>query len=231
MTQFTDKNLAIVIPAMNEAPSVGKVVTELREKTDLMVIVIDDASTDATAQLASEAGAVVLSLASNLGAWRATQTGIRYALSQGIDAVITCDADGQHPVTAILDVLAYPRQAEQCLVGACPARASGMRRLAWHLFNQITRLHIHDLTSGLRLYSKRAMTLLATPAASLFEYQDVGVLLLLRRQGITITEVPVNMQQRQNGMSRIFSSWLTVVKYMLYTLTLSITKLGKSKGM
>ena len=85
-----------LIPAHNEEATVGIIVAQVRELWNYPVVVIDDCSSDATAQAARNAGATVLPLTLQLGAWGAIQTGLRYALRQGYRTAITLDADGQH---------------------------------------------------------------------------------------------------------------------------------------
>ena len=70
----------VLIPAHNEAATVGAIVAQIRALWGCPVVVIDDCSTDRTAQVARTAGAVVLPLTLQLGAWGAIQTGLRYAL-------------------------------------------------------------------------------------------------------------------------------------------------------
>ena len=89
------QDVLVVVPARDEEDTVGSVVRRAR-KLGLDVVVIDDARSDRTAERAREAGAVVLSAPFNLGAWIATQTGIRYALSRNYAFAVTLDADGQH---------------------------------------------------------------------------------------------------------------------------------------
>lgn len=189
-------------------------------------MVIDDCSTDNTAQVARAAGAIVLPLRIQLGAWGAVQTGLRYALRQGYRTAITLDADGQHDPKAIGPLLqALGAYQADAVIGAFPERASRARRIAWAYFRRLTGLEIEDITSGLRAYRHSAMTLLAAPSASLLDYQDVGVLLLLRRQGLRVIETPVTMRTRTTGVSRIFRSWWAVGKYMLQTSLLSLAQL------
>jgi hypothetical protein len=114
------------------------------------------------------------------------------------------------------------------VIGAHPARVSRARRLAWRWFRLLTRFGIEDITSGFRAYNHRAMHLLAGPEASLLDYQDVGVLLLLSRRGYRISEVQVPMQARRNGRSRVFSSWLIVARYMLQTSVLCLARIGRN---
>ena len=87
-------------------------------------------------------------------------------------------------------------------------------------------LELEDITSGFRAYNPAAMIALASREASLLDYQDVGVLLILRRKGLRIVEAPVAMQPRAAGASRIFRSWWVVGKYMLQTSLLCIARVG-----
>src|SRR4030042_2259155 len=117
------------------------------------VIVINDASTDQTADRAAAAGARVLNLLVNLGAWGATQTGIRFALKKGYRQVITMDADGQHLSSAIPHLLA-PIDAGNAdvVIGSCTERGSHARKIAWRFFRGLTGVEIEDLKMGLRAY-------------------------------------------------------------------------------
>lgn len=217
----------VVIPAFNEAATVAQVVAGVRRHLHLDVAVVDDASSDATAAAARAAGARVISLAHNLGAWGATQTGLRYALSRGYTTVITLDADGQHAAAPVLPLLqAIQRDAADVAIGAWPQRGSAGRRMAWRFFQLITGLSIDDLTSGLRAYSLPAIRLLASERATLLDYQDVGVLYLLRQHGLNIVEIPSAMVPRSNGKSRIFRSWGVVTQYLLHTTILAIANIG-----
>lgn len=211
----------VVIPAKNEALTIAEVVAEVREQ-GFAVVVIDDASTDQTAVLARQAGAEVVSLLFTIGAWNAMQTGFRYALKKGYRYCVTLDADGQHPADALPALL---KAADDCdvVIGAFPQRADLSRQLAWKLFKKLSGIDIHDVTSGLRLYNKTAMLLLAARKATLIDFQDIGVLLLIQAHGLRIRETPVHMRKRQDR-SRIFYSWQRVLYYMAYTLLLSLSK-------
>ncbi|GEA09541.1 glycosyl transferase family 2 [Alteromonas sp. KUL42] len=226
MNVIRDKHLAIIIPAMNESRTIAGVIQRIQEKFDCVIIVVDDASQDDTANIAKRYGAVVLPHTINLGAWRATQTGIRYALKKGMHRVITCDADGQHPVDALVRLVEQAPSDNDCTVGACTSRGSIGRHVAWRVFKRISGVDVSDLTSGLRLYSRPAMRVLASYQATMFEYQDVGVLLMLKKLRMKCSEIEVVMERREDGISRIFNSWFAVLKYLLYTLILSVTKMG-----
>jgi hypothetical protein len=109
-------------------------------------------------------------------------------------------------------------------IGACTARGSKPRRLAWYLLQRVTGLTLEDLTSGFRVYNREAIELLASRDATLLEYQDIGVLCLLQDQGLRIQEVDVAMRLRQTGQSKVFYSWLAVGYYMAHSMILGMSK-------
>ncbi len=213
----------IVVPARDEAATIAQVVRALVAAGWQHIFVIDDHSSDGTGELARQAGAVVARPVLPLGAWGGMQMGIRYALEHGFAWVITMDADGQHEVQEIPALMAASTHAD-VVVGAHIERASRMRRVAWHWFRAIAGFELRDLTSGFRLYNRQAIEALAASEATLLDYQDVGVLLLLRKAGLHITEVPVSMNLRQVGRSRIFYSWFSVARYMVTTTLLCLAR-------
>lgn len=218
----------IVIPARNEAATIATVVQSALQQGWQHILVINDNSTDTTGLLAQQAGAQVIRPTLPTGAWGAMQLGLRYALAQGFHAVITLDADGQHEVLELPKLLSQAAHGD-VIIGAHPQRISPMRQLAWRWFKLITGLDVQDLTSGFRYYNKNAMQLLASGEATLLDYQDVGVLLMARRAGLRIQEVPVQMHARVSGHSRIFSSWLQVTRYMLATTVLCMSRWRTTK--
>jgi len=226
-----ESNPAVLIPAWNEEATIADVVGKVRETGFCNVIVINDASADRTAERAAAAGATVLSLPVNLGAWGAMQTGIRYALRKGYQQVVTMDADGQHLSSAIPHLLA-PITAGNAdmVIGSCTERGSHARKMAWRFFRGMTGLEIEDLTSGFRAYDLPAMKVLASEKATLLEYQDIGVLLLLMHSSLRIQEVQVPMQVRLSGSSKVFSSWFKVAEYLLLNLILCSSHLIKMKS-
>lgn len=222
----------VIIPAHNEAEDIAFVIGEINQHSNFPVVVVDDASSDDTIQVARQAGAVVIPLAVQLGAWGATQTGLRYALKNNYHYAITMDADGQH-LAESLPALLQPiidKQAD-VTIGACTRRGSVLRKIAWTLMKRVSGIRLEDLTSGFRVYDRRAIRRLAAWQATLLEYQDVGVLAMLQSAGITIKDVEVEMLQRRHGISRVFYSWGSVIYYMSYTLLLSFTKRGMKHEM
>ncbi len=219
---------AIIIPAYNEEQSIAEVIAGIRSQSADEIIVVNDASEDKTEEIALGSGATVINLCTNLGAWGAMQAGIRYAREKGYKEVLTMDADGQHlPETIALLKKTTPEA--DVVIGSCVSRASSLRKIAWHYFRLVANLPIEDLTSGLRLYRGQALDVLIARRATLLDYQDVGLLLLLRAEGLNIVEVNVPMALRVGGKSRIFSSWLRVLSYMATTSLICISKMLQYK--
>jgi glycosyltransferase involved in cell wall biosynthesis len=219
--------LLIVLPALNEQRTLAAVVREIKTHwPDACVLVVDDASEDQTVQVARAAGAEVLRLCLRLGAWGAAQAGLRFAEQHGYKQVVTMDADGQHHADEIVYLLAAATQTgADVVIGSAPERFSLAKRIAGRYFFWLTRLKIDDYTSGFRLYRNRAIPLACLPAASLLDYQDIGVLLLLSRAGMRLCETPTRMSERAAGMSRVFSSWFKVARYMLLTTLVCLPRL------
>jgi glycosyltransferase involved in cell wall biosynthesis len=215
------------MPAHNEAQDIGGIVSEVRRRFSYPVVVVDDASTDGTIAEARKAGARVIPLAVQLGAWGATQAGMRYALHNRFAYVITMDADGQHHPESLPALLGPIWDGEaDVVIGACTQRGSPLRKIAWRIMKRVSGLRLEDLTSGLRIYDWQAIRRLAGWQATLLEYQDVGVLAMLQASGLRIRDVNVAMAPRRHGISRVFHSWASVAYYMAYTLLLAFTKRG-----
>jgi len=153
----------VVIPAYNEGSVISFVVGEIKQ-AGYAVVVVDDGSSDATAEEARTAGAVVINHPFNLGQGAALQTGIDYALAQSAEVIVTFDADGQHRLSDI------SRLAE-ALLQECADFALGSRFLgqapnlpplrrallcAATLFTRLTTgLQVTDTHNGLRAMTRR----------------------------------------------------------------------------
>lgn len=154
----------VVIAAYREAQVISEVVNGLRERWP-NVVVVDDGSDDATAELAGEAGAFVLRHVINRGQGAALQTGIAYALRCGAEVVVTFDADGQHPSTAIDDLLA-PIASGVAEVALGSRFLGHSQRIPWMrrcliraavLFTRLsTGARVTDAHNGLRAFSRSA---------------------------------------------------------------------------
>jgi glycosyltransferase involved in cell wall biosynthesis len=205
-----------IVPAYNEAASVGDVVRSVRvTEPDFDVLVIDDGSTDRTAEVAEAAGARVLKMPFNLGIGGAVQAGFKYALENDYDYMLQVDADGQHLATEIehlrgamadnpsVDMVCGSRFLSE--EGDYPAPVS--RRTGIHLFaflvSRIIGQRVSDPTSGFRLYNRRGIALFARDYPH--DYPEVEAVVMLHFHRLRMCEVPVTMQRRGTGRSSIGS--------------------------
>ena len=215
----------VLVPARNEENTVGEVVDSILADNRYEVIVIDDASSDKTAENARQAGARVIHLPFRLGAWGAIQTGMGIALAEGYETAITMDADGQHLASELGRLTETMLKVDaDVLIGKCSSRASWYKLMAWQFFGMLTGLNFTDLTSGFRIYNQSAMKLLTTLDATMLDYQDLGVLLILSSQNRIVSEVNVDMSIRSQGKSKIFGSCLKILNYLFHSTILGICK-------
>src|SRR5688572_32991692 len=139
---MTDQRVLIIIPAMNEEESIGKVIAEVRAELPFVdILVVNDGSTDATAAVAAGAGAIVTTLPYNLGVGGAMRLGYRYADRNGYDVAIQIDADGQHDPRYVPALIAALDDAD-LVIGARYAgegdyRVRGPRRWAAVLLSMV----------------------------------------------------------------------------------------------
>ena len=203
-----------VVPAYNESSTVANVVDELREGApEFDLLVIDDGSTDETADLGERCGARVLRLPFNLGIGGAVQAGFIYAREHGYDYVAQVDADGQHDpgeLRKLVDGMHQPQPVDM----VCGSRfltsdyrypAPISRRTGIHIFafllSRIVSGPVSDPTSGFRLYNRRAIELFARDYPH--DFPEVEAVLMLHHHRLRMREVPVRMYERGGGRSSI----------------------------
>lgn len=200
-----------IVPAYNEAESVGDVVAGLRALGGVDVVVVNDGSRDDTAARAGAAGAAVLDLPINLGIGGAVQCGFLYASRGGWDVAVQVDADGQHLPGEIGKLLAPLARGEADLVlgsrfvEPTGYRAPWTRRLGILAFaslvSAVTGQRLRDTTSGFRAASARVARYLAANYPQ--DYPEVESLVLLKRAGFRVVEVPCRFAERSGGRSSI----------------------------
>jgi glycosyltransferase involved in cell wall biosynthesis len=197
-------DVVLIIPAFEEAahlPSVLRAIAESGARVD--VVVIDDGSLDATAEVARAAGAVVLRHPCNLGYGAAVQTGYKYALRHGARRLVQMDADGQHDPTAIPRLLEPLDGGDWDLVVGSRFLELGdypmslPKRIGRNLFRALARLlgiDVTDPTSGFQAMNRRVLEFYCGDFFPT-DFPDVDVLLAAHRRGIRILEVPVHMSE------------------------------------
>lgn len=165
VTECSRPNIVAVIPAYNEERFIGSVVLNAKKHADT-VIVVDDGSQDATAELAEEAGAVVVQQVPNQGKGAALRAGFQRAMAFRPDVVITLDADGQHVAGEMLTVAGPILDGEADIVVGSrylngDSKVPQHRILGHHLFNFMTNqssgVHVTDSQSGFRAFSRQAL--------------------------------------------------------------------------
>lgn len=213
--------LLVVISTHNHAASIEQLIQRVHALVNADVLVVDNRSTDATCYLAETAGAQILRPLLAMTTWGRLQTGLRFGLAHGYAAAITIDADGRYEVEEIPQLLVHRNEGD-LVVSYFAESTSPIRRLAWQWFRLITGFALRDFVSGFRLYNRAAMEVAASAQASLLDYQDVGTLLLVRRQGLRVQEVALPMHSPKVDDSKIFRSWANAVRYVAVSSLLSI---------
>ncbi|GKT21351.1 glycosyltransferase [Acidovorax sp. SUPP3334] len=211
----------VVISTRNHAAGIQHLIQRVRSLVGADVLVVDNRSTDGTCHLAESTGATVLRPLLAMTTWGSLQTGLRYGLARGYDAVITIDAEGRYEVEEIPSLLSR-RQEGDVVVSHFSTRTSWARRLAWRWFRFLTGFALHDFVSGFRLYNHKALEVAASTEATLLDYQDIGTLLLMRRQGLRIKEIVLPMHTAKLDRSKIFQSWANALRYVAVSSLLCI---------
>ncbi len=207
----------VFIPAWNEEQNLPVVLDELHGGLPAVdVLVVDDGSTDRTADVARERGAEVLSFGENRGLRAGIAAGYSYAHEKGYSYAGRVDADAQHPVVELARLLAIVRGGEaDVAIGSRFATAEGYesfryrpsrsRRLGTSVLRRAMRTALghpfQDATSGMYAVNARAMPILARRYES--GAPEVESLLRLRDAGLLVAEVPVHMRERASGESKL----------------------------
>ncbi|MEI6438243.1 MAG: glycosyltransferase family 2 protein [Candidatus Omnitrophota bacterium] len=202
-----------IIPAYNEAGNIERVVREvLALPQGVVPLVVNDGSSDDTAGCAARAGARVISLPFNLGIGGAVQAGYRYAESYGFDMAIQVDGDGQHDVSFLPAVIAPLLEGRADMVIGSRFlsteggfRSSLTRRVGISFFRVLIRLltgfQTTDPTAGFRACGRRLIRLYAGYYP--VDFPEPEAIVVARRLGARLLEVPVTMRPRLSGKSSI----------------------------
>jgi hypothetical protein len=203
----------VIIPALNEQETVADVITALRaEVPDYDILVVNDGSRDGTASIVETLDSVgLVNLPYNLGIGSAIQTGFKYAYRNGYDIAIQCDADGQHPAHQIPDLVARIEDGTaDVVIGSryvtdTNYQPSIFRRVGKSMMSRIVDIAIGggitDTTSGFRATNRKALSLFVHHYPD--DYPEAEALVILYKAGLKAVEIPVDMNDRQGGVTSI----------------------------
>jgi len=193
--------VAVAIPAYQAAPTVGQVVRDVLGAGLAIlpeVLVIDDGSTDATAEEARRAGARVISLPRNQGKGAALAAAFADLFGRGATAVVTLDADGQHLAHEIPKLLAAAAPDADLVLGVRDHLFTNMsrvrrasNRLSSRAISFAAGQPLADVQTGFRFYSHRLIERVGFPEAR-FEAES-AVVVRAARAGFTVLTVPVKL--------------------------------------
>ena len=225
--------IILIIPAYNEESSICKTIESvIRAKYDY--IIINDGSIDHTTKILEENGYNHINLITNLGIGGAVQTGYKYARNLNYDIAVQFDADGQHDVDSVQDLIQpIINQEANFAIGSrfinkskSNFKSSFLRRIGIRLISNIihlfSRQRIYDTTSGFRAVNRDIIHYFAEHYPR--EYPEPVSDFELIKLGYHFTEVPVKMHERTGGKSSIHSwkSAYYVINVLLSILTLQI---------
>jgi glycosyltransferase involved in cell wall biosynthesis len=222
--------MVAVVPALDEEGAIASVVREIRAFDPAIdVVVVDDGSTDATADAAVAAGAAVVRLPFNLGIGGAVQTGFRYALERDYDVAVRLDGDGQHDPAELPKLLGpLDRDEADVVTGSRFREDEGgyrpplARRLGITWFARLASLvsgqRVTDTTSGFQALNRKGIALFARDYPS--DYPEVEATVLLLKHRLRLVEVPVRMREREHG-----SSSITFIRSFYYAIKVTLALL------
>lgn len=219
--------LVVGLPAFNEAETIRDVLQQIPDRIEgiqeIIVVVADDGSTDATPEIAKNAGAMVIKHGYNRGLGVAFQTIVKYALKVNTDILVTIDSDGQFDAADIpvliaplmageVEVSTASRFMDSVIISDMPyIKKWGNRRVA-QLVSALTGKRYHDVSCGFRAYSREALLWLTVHHSFTYTHE---VFLDLASKNITIREIPLLIHGRRSlGKSKVASS---VMRYGFHT--------------
>jgi hypothetical protein len=200
-----------VVPAYNEADNLRRVIAQLRRHVpEIDVLVVNDGSTDGTADILTELGVRWLTMSTRVGVGGAVRAGLRYAAANGYAYVVRIDGDGQHRPSEIhrllgpvasnrFDVVIGSRFLDSRTRRFTALR--GAQALLAICMTAATRRRITDATSGFCVFGPRALRLLARHHPT--GYAEPELLLLIHRNRLRAGEVPVRVRPRLNGRTSL----------------------------
>lgn len=205
-----DKAWLIVIPAWNEEATIAAVIAEVHhEVPQADVLVVNDGSTDRTAEVARTSGATVLDLPLNLGVGGAMRAGYKYAFRRGYERTVQLDADGQHAPAAVADLMStMDAEGADIVIGARFAgvgsyHVRGPRKWSMKLLSmvlsKVAGTRLTDTTSGFKACNAAAIRLFAADYPAEYLGDTVESLVIASRAGLVVRQTGVEMRERAGG--------------------------------
>ncbi len=223
MTQRLKESILVIIPTFNEEKTIENVIFEI-EKQGFNYIIINDASNDKTVKKIKNKTTSIINHPFRMGAWISILTGFLYAYEKEYQIVVTLDADGQHNPQYINRLLQPIINKEaDIVIGSFPKRLPWWGKIFLFFIKNFAGLKINDLTSGFRVYNKKVIEFIINSPMDILDYQDIGVLLFLKKR-FKIKEVPIIIEKRTYGKSKIFSSTFKILRFALETIILTCSK-------
>jgi glycosyltransferase involved in cell wall biosynthesis len=228
-------NVLVMVPALNEEASVRQVLADLQDN-GFHVLLISDGSLDETANIGRRVGVKVLELPINLGVGGALRAGFKFAVLRGYRAVVQVDADGQHPVEEIENLIrATNEQDAHMVIGSrflmdeMTMEVSGIRRLAMRVLSRTassaTGTSITDSTSGFRLIQQPLLGEFAQQFANNYLGDTYESVISAGRGNYKVVEIPAGLLPREHGEST--ASTGSAVKFTLKGLGVATLGLHK----
>lgn len=224
----------VIIPAFNEQENIEKVVKNLSEKCPKCdYLIVNDCSTDNTAEICKNNKFNHIDLCCNLGIGGGVQSGYIYAYRNGYDCAIQIDGDGQHDPAYISKITEPIEKGEADVVIGSRFiekegfQSSGMRRFGIKFLSALIRFvcgaRVKDVTSGFRAVNRKFIEFFSKEYAD--DYPEPEAIVATKLRGARILEVPVIMNEREGGVSSIspFKSVYYMIKVSLAILLYRIT--------
>ncbi len=218
--------ILVIVPCFNEQAAITGVVADINRIKSihglrLDVLAVNDCSTDNTLDILKTLDCLYLDLPVNLGIGGAMQTGYRYAWRNGYDIAVQMDGDGQHPAEELMTILQpiMDNRADVVIGSRFLTKegfqSSAMRRLGINYFRWLNRTlvgqTIYDSTSGFRAFNRKTLSVVSSYYPD--EYPEPEAIVQFGLSNLKMLEVPVQMRERQGGVSSINNG--QAIYYML----------------
>ena len=222
----------IIIPAYNEELNIEATVKDVTNNTNYDYVIVNDGSKDKTKEICEKNNFNLISLPVNYGLTSAIQVGMKYAKENDYDIAIQFDGDGQHEARYLNEMAEImQRENVDMLIGSRfinneGFQSSGIRRMGINFFASLMKIlfgqRISDSTSGMRMCNRKVMKNFIDDYPR--DYPEPETTARLLHNHFKIKEIPVQMRERQGGVSSI-SPGKSIYYMVKVTLAILIEKM------